>query len=327
MNQSTDKPIPQPVPIASPEQSNWPFILRLLGIAAGVVILVYVGWWGFLYTMQDKMLFPTDQLPMPTRQPRFKNTLVLHMKLDIGGTNEAWFIPGLGVTPKTPAPMVIFFHGNAELIDFQDQIVAEYTRRGINVLLPEYRGYGRSGGTPNLQDIQRDNENFYDTATKLPLVDPTRILFHGRSIGGAIAGQLASTRRPAALILESTFASMTELAHDRAAPGFLIKHPYQTNKVIQQLNRPMLIMHGSEDEIIPVHHGHMLQQANPNAIYAEFAAGHNDFPGNGNYQDYWKLIDKLLVETKIDPAIKTIPKPIAKTPATQPASTTQPTSK
>ena len=78
----------------------------------------------------------------------------------------------------------------------------------------------------------------------------------------------------------------------------------------------MPIMHGSNDIIIPVHHGHMLQQANPNAIYAEFSAGHNDFPGNGNHQEYWKFIDKLLLEAKIDPSIKSI----AKVPATQPTS-------
>lgn len=319
MNQDSGQPSENKsgkMPIQAQEPSNWPFIFRLLGIAAGVVILVYVAWWGFLYTMQDKLLFPVDKLPVPVRQPRFPNTIVLQIKLDGGGSNEAWFIPGRGITPNHPGPLVMFFHGNAELIDFQDQIVSEYTKRGISVLLPEYRGYGRSGGTPNLQNIQKDNEAFFDAAIKLPMVDPTHIIFHGRSLGGGIAAELATTRRPAGLILESTFASMAQLAHDRAAPAFLIKNPYQTDKVVAKLKRPILIMHGSNDEIIPVAHGHLLQQANPNATYVEYDAGHNDFPGMNNLPDYWKQIDKLLIETGIDPSIKPLPKPVAQKPAT-----------
>jgi fermentation-respiration switch protein FrsA (DUF1100 family) len=298
-----------------------------VGIAAGVVVLVYAVWWGVLYTMQNKMLFPTDKLPMPVRQPRFPNTLVMQLKLDDGSTNEAWLIPGRGVTPQHPGPLVVYFHGNAELIDFQDQIVSEYTKRGISVLMPEYRGYGRSGGEPNLTNIEKDNEHFFDTVIKQPIIDPTHIVFHGRSIGGAVAGQLAITRRPAGLILESTFASMAQMAHDRAAPAFLITNPYVTDKVVAKLKCPILIMHGSADDLIPVEHGHMLQQANPNATYVEYDAGHNDFPGMNNLPDYWAQIDKLLKEVGIDPSIKPAPqKPIAadkaQTPA--PAATEQP---
>ncbi|MAX25518.1 MAG: hypothetical protein CMJ19_13540 [Phycisphaeraceae bacterium] len=295
-------------PLIKPEEkSNWPFIIRLLAIAATTVILVYIVWWAVLYSLQDQMLFPVDKLPSPTRQPRFPNTLVLSLPLEEGGTNEAWLIPGRGVSPDKPAPLVIFFHGNAELIDFQDQIVNEYTKRGINVLLPEYRGYGRSAGTPGLVTIQEDNERFYDTVIKQPIIDPTRIVFHGRSIGGAIAGQLASTRRPAGLILESTLASMAQMANDRVAPSFLVKHDYKTDFVVSKLKCPILIMHGSVDEIIPVHHGHMLQQANPNATYLEYECGHNDFPGMNNLPDYWSQIDKVLGEIGIDTSIKPLP--------------------
>ena len=66
-------------------------------------------------------------------------------------------------------------------------------------------------------------------------------------------------------------------------------------------------MHGSVDEIIPVHHGHMLQQANPNATYLEYECGHNDFPGMNNLPDYWSQIDKVLGEIGIDTSIKPLP--------------------
>lgn len=313
MNQTSEKPT-SPTPATATgkpgETSNWPYIVRLLGIAAGVVVLVYGVWWGVLYTMQDKMIFPVDKLPMPVRQPRFANTLVLSLQLENGGTNEAWLIPGRGVDNQNPGPLVIFFHGNMELIDFQDQIVSEYTRRGISVLLPEYRGYGRSGGTPGRDAIEEDNEQFFDTVIKLPTVDPTRVVMHGRSIGGAICAELAAHRKPAGLILESTMASMAQMAWDRAAPAFLIKHPYVTDQVISKLKCPTLIMHGSADDVIPVEHGHMLQQANPNATYVEYDAGHNDFPGTNNLQAYWSQIDKLLREVGIDPAIRPAPKAV-----------------
>jgi pimeloyl-ACP methyl ester carboxylesterase len=312
------------------EQSNWPFIIRLLGIAGATVILVYVVWWALLYSWQDKMIFPVDSLPTPAREPKFPNTLVLKLQLDEGGSNEAWLIPGRGVNKDKPGPMVVYCHGNAELIDQQIQIVSEYTKRGISVLLPEYRGYGRSGGTPSLVNIQKDNEKFYDTVIKQPIIDPTRIVFHGRSIGGAIAAQLASTRRPAGMILESTLASMAQMAHDRAAPAFLVKHPYKTDVVVAALKCPILLMHGSMDDVIPVQHGHMLQQANPNATYVEYECAHNDFPGMNNLPDYWKQIDKLLGEVGIDASVKPIPvrpnatdAPKAQTPqADQPAKPT-----
>lgn len=324
MNQPSEQASSKPTAPKPQEQSNWPFIVRLLAIAAVTVLVVYGVWWGVLYTMQDKMIFPTDKLPMPTRQPRFANTLVLQLKLEEGGTNEAWFVPGVGVSKEHPAPMVMYFHGNGELIDFQDQVVSEYTKRGINVLLPEYRGYGRSGGKPGLKTIQEDNEKFFDTALKLPLVDPTKIVFHGRSIGGGVAGQLAVTRQPAGLILESTMANMAKMAHDRAAPGFLVKHKYVTDQVIARLKCPILVMHGSTDDLIPVEHGHLLQQANPKATYIEYDAGHSDFPGMNNLPDYWTQIDKLLTEVGIDPSIKPRPKKPQAAATDTPATDTKP---
>ncbi|HAI14263.1 MAG TPA: hypothetical protein DCM28_21340 [Phycisphaerales bacterium] len=309
MNQASDSNQNKPAATQPQEQSNWPFIVRLLVIAAITVVVVYGVWWGALYTMQDKLIFPVDQVPKPaSRQPRFANTLVLTLELEDGGKNEAWLIPGRGVTQANPAPLVVFFHGNAEIIDLQDQIVNEYTKRGINVLLPEYRGYGRSSGNPGLVTIDEDCKQFYDTVIKLPIVDPTKIVFHGRSIGGAVAGQLAITRQPAGLILESTLANMAKMATDRAAPGFLVKHKYITDQVVAKLKCPQLIMHGSVDDIIPVDHGHLLQQANPNATYVEFDAGHNDFPGMNNLPAYWSQIDKLLGEVGIDPTVKPLPK-------------------
>ncbi|MBL4700354.1 MAG: hypothetical protein JKX85_03770, partial [Phycisphaeraceae bacterium] len=77
MNQPTLPTSDNPVAPPLEPHSNWPFIMRLLGGALGVVVLVYVVWWGFLYTMQDKMLFPTHQLPSPQLQPKFPNTVVM----------------------------------------------------------------------------------------------------------------------------------------------------------------------------------------------------------------------------------------------------------
>ncbi len=321
---------PQP-PIQ--QMSHWPMIGRLILIAFGTVFAVYVLWWAVLYMMQDKMMFPIDSLPAPQRQPRYPNTLVLGLPLENGASNEAWFVPGYGVNEGSPGPVVMFFHGNAELIDYQDMVVAQYIQRGISVMLVEYRGYGRSGGIPSQENITVDNQQFFDIMLNLPMVDPTQIVFHGRSIGAAIAAQLARTRRPAGLILESAFASGGQMARDLAAPGFLVKNPFNTVKVVRLAKFPILIAHGTEDTLVPPHHAAMLLEAAPDATYVKYAIDHNRFPGVENVADYHHRIDEFLKTLGIDPTLKPVASPQAlpaktapepqQPPATAPA-TTQP---
>jgi fermentation-respiration switch protein FrsA (DUF1100 family) len=278
-----------------------PWYVRLLYSGLRVLLLVCIAWCAMLYIKQDSILFPVDMAPEAPAQPRLTQpgSERLFLELEDGSRVEAWLLPGEGASEDRPAPLVIFCHGNAEIIDHQKDIALRYQRLGCSVLLPEYRGYGRSGGRPSERGIVADAVAFYDQAVTHPTVDADRVVIHGRSLGGGVAAQLAGVRPCRALILESSFTSVAAMARDYWAPGFLVKHPFRTDRVIRQLSIPILIFHGTQDPIIPVEHGRMLHELAQNSIYVEFDCGHNEFPGTGNYQAYWEQIESFLEGARV----------------------------
>lgn len=229
--------------------------------------------------LQRKMLFPrfvigdvpSDDIARPAGVERWT------LDHDQGRT-EAWFVPGEGVSDRTPGPAVVFAHGNAELIDNNVDWLRVYTERGVNVLLVEYRGYGRSDGSPSQVRITDDFVAGYDRLAARPDVDAQRIVFHGRSIGGGVACALASERRPAALVLQSAFTSTGAMAARYLYPPFLVLDPFDNAAVVRAYDGPVLILHGTADTIIPVSHGRKLHALAPDSSLIEYDCGHNDFP-------------------------------------------------
>jgi hypothetical protein len=187
---------------------------------------------------------------------------------------------------------VILAHGNGELIDDNFPWMARYLDLGVSVLLPEYRGYGRSGGSPSQAAITADMERFYDWLVQRAEVDPARVMFHGRSLGGGVMAALAAARTPAAMILESTFTSVASIWTRALLPPFLCRHPFRTDAVMEKYRGPVLVFHGTRDEVIPVRHGRRLHESIPQSRYVEMPAGHNDFPPDP--EAYWSAIRAFL---------------------------------
>ena len=182
-----------------------------------------------------------------------------------------------------------------------DDYVAGFRALGFSVLLPEYRGYGQSDGQPSQETIIRDTAQFYDMIAARPDVDPTRIVFHGHSLGGAVAAQLAARRKPAALILVSTF---TRTAYFPLANGlppaleFVVRNPFHTDEVVAKLDRPILIFHGRRDETVSVTEGRKLHALAKNSTYVEYDCTHV-LPDDQTRQDYWAQISKFLKKSGI----------------------------
>ena len=277
-----------------------PFYRRLWFRIILYLAAAYVVWCAILYFRQDGMLFMPDMTERP-RLAQPANAVLTRMEIEGGEFVESWFFPVPSASADTPAPVVIFFHGNAEIIDFQDPIVRGYRDMGWSVLLPEFRGYGRSAGKPSQEAIVADAVRFYDQLIQDKGVDKSRIVFHGRSLGGGVAADLASGRRPCALILESTFASVASMAHKYCAPPFLVKNPFRTDRVVADLDIPILIMHGAGDHIIPVSHVRRLRDLSRRATYVEFDCGHNDFPGTGNEETYWAAVRDFISKANVIP--------------------------
>ena len=184
-------------------------------------------------------------------------------------------------------------------------VITPYFTMGFDVLLPEYRGYGRSDGVPSEEAIQQDMLSFHRQLVARDDIDANCIIYHGRAVGGAIAAKLARLCPPRAMILESTYSSFAAMAYQFAAPQILVSNPYHTDSAIARLDRPLLIFHGAEDDLIPVTHGRALRDAASPMLtrYVEYECGHEDFPGMPNRGDYWKQIRNFLGALGIRPVI------------------------
>lgn len=238
-------------------------------------------------------MFPTRLLDAHT-PPWDDEIVVLEHPTAGGDIARAWLWPHRAAAADRPAPLVCFLHGNAEQIDSQRPIAAAYRALGYSVLLPEYRGYGHSDGRPSQRNIVSDVVAFLKRTSDRDDVDATRIVLHGRSIGGALAAQVAAEHRPAAIIVESTITHAGAFAWRYGVPPFLVKNPLRTKDVLPTINVPTLIFHGERDRIVPVSHGRHLHELTPNSRLVTFDAGHNDFPGWGNEEDYWRAIATFL---------------------------------
>ncbi|HET9864874.1 MAG TPA: alpha/beta hydrolase [Steroidobacteraceae bacterium] len=201
---------------------------------------------------------------------------------DIEGSRvEAWLLPA---AVDGPAPLLIYAHGNGELIDFWAKPFAALRAAGIHVLLVEFPGYGRSEGRPSERSITATLLAAYDRAVRDPRVDAGRIVGYGRSMGGGAIGQLAARRPLAALILESTFSSLRDMVRAHRVPDWLIPNRFDTRAVLGNYPGPVLLIHGRRDEIIPATHAQALATAAPRAALHLLPCGHNDCPRQ------WELI-------------------------------------
>jgi fermentation-respiration switch protein FrsA (DUF1100 family) len=264
-------------------------------------IVFYGLWCAALFIFQDRIIYSSDMAPDPMRHSDRYGKTTIETKLDIegGGQVVSWFVPAPNADANHPAAVAVFFHGNAEIIDFEDEIVGPYRALGVSVLLPEYRGYGRSGGKPSQQAIIDDCIKLYDKMLERPDVDKSRIIFHGRSLGSGVAVQVAAKRKPAVIILQSSFTSMASMANQYAVPSFVVRDAYRTDQILPTLKIPTLLAHGTRDGIIPIAHAQRLKALAPQALLITYDCDHNGFPGDENCDDYWNKIAAFLRSAKI----------------------------
>jgi len=188
---------------------------------------------------------------------------------------HGWFVP---LRPESP--VVLFCHGNGGNISHRFDKLLILRRAGAAVLLFDYRGYGRSSGSPSEEGTYLDAETAYRWLTEEKKVPPGRIIVHGESLGGAVALELALRRRVAGLILESTFTSVVDMGR-HVFPFLPIKHMvrfrYDSLAKIQRVSAPVLVMHSPHDDIVPYAMGRRLYEAAPQPkTFCEMTGGHNE---------------------------------------------------
>jgi fermentation-respiration switch protein FrsA (DUF1100 family) len=189
---------------------------------------------------------------------------------------HGWFFP-----LKGECPVILFCHGNAGNISHRLENVRLLLREKLQVFLFDYRGYGRSSGTPSERGIYLDGLAAYDYLVEKERIPRANIIPFGRSLGAAVAIEISLKREAKSLITESAFTSTRDVARTTALffpVSYLLPAHYNNLKKIGRVAVPKLIIHGKADEIIPFSMGLMLFEAAeaPKYFLPLEGAGHND---------------------------------------------------
>lgn len=224
--------------------------LVTIGAAAGVA---------YLYGNSGKLIYKGTRLVK--QDPSVKDWDFHEAYVETSeGKTHLWFIPAADETDRT----ILFSHGNAGNLGDKLDSIGIFRGLGFNVLAYDYGGYGQSGGTTHEARMVEDIVAVWEYAVNELNIPPDQMIVHGRSMGGGPTAHLATRVSAGAVVLESTFCSLTELitARYRYLPKWLFgRNRFDTLSRIGDIDSPVLIIHSEEDSTIPYEQGERLYDA------------------------------------------------------------------
>lgn len=233
---------------------------------------------GLLYLMQPSMVFYPYRELVETPAARGLEYEDVQIDTDDGVRLHGWYIPREGAEE-----VVLFLHGNGGNISHRGDSISIFHRLGLNVLIIDYRGYGKSEGTPSEEGLYEDARSAWRYLIGKRGFRGEQIIIFGRSIGAAVATKLAAEltleRGPKKVILESAFSSARDMA-DRVLPLIsrvvMMRYPFNSMERIKDINARLLMLHSPDDEIIPYRLGEKLYQAaNEPKQFVKLKGDHN----------------------------------------------------
>lgn len=272
----------------------------MLRAAGGVLVLAaLLGLWSTRSAFGDLMLpleraliyfpsrasaFPTSAVGAPVEAVTFGSHASLY----------GWFVPG------RPDRTVLIFCGNGGNLTYRAPLLARMRRElDASLFIFDYQGYGRSGGVPSEAATYADARDALAYLRGRPDVAPGGIVYYGESLGSAVAVELAAEEPPLALVLNAPFTSIPDMArvHYRLLGPLLrlVQTRYDTAARIGGVNAPVLVVHGADDDVVPVEQGRRLFDAanEPKRLLIVPRAGHNDLVEVGGAA-YWDAVRDAL---------------------------------
>lgn len=245
----------------------------LLVLAAGYLCLLLL-----IYLLQAKLLyFPSVGGQHHGLSPTDVGLEYQQVELitEDGVRLHGWYLPA-----ENESATLLFCHGNAGTIAHRLDSLLLFHRLGCSVLIYDYRGYGKSEGRPFEQGTYADAASAWNYLVTTKKKSPQEIILFGRSLGAAIAAELATRVEPGGLILESAFTSVPDLAaqlYPFLPVRLLSRFSYNTRARLAAISCPVLIIHSARDEIIPYSHAQELFAAAQQAKeLLTISGGHND---------------------------------------------------
>ncbi|HRH49698.1 MAG TPA: alpha/beta fold hydrolase [Panacibacter sp.] len=248
-------------------------------IAAGYIALMLL-----LYFIQEKFIFKPEKLSQD-----FEYKYDVPFKELFFDVEPGVSINGLHFYCANPKGLILYFHGNTRSIKGWSKYAKDFSRYQYDVVLVDYRGFGKSTGKRSEKEMLNDMQFVYDTLAVQ--YHEHHILVYGRSMGSGFATKIAADNKPRYLIIDSPYYSLKKVA-ERYAPilphRLLLRYQLRTDKWITRVNCHTYIIHGTKDRLIPISHSEKLQQLNPHKITLIRIHGgrHNNLPSFPQYHNF-----------------------------------------
>jgi fermentation-respiration switch protein FrsA (DUF1100 family) len=246
-------------------------LLALCGFTA----IILAAWY-----FHEKLIFsPSTQLASTPEAMHLQYEDV-HITTPDGTIIHGWHIPADEGLLAHKNLTMLHFHGNAGNISHRLDYIKIFHELGLNTFIIDYHGYGRSGGKPSVKGTEEDALAAWDWLITEKGVPAEKIVLHGHSLGGGVAGWLAGQVQPAGLILEGTFTSLADAGkvfYPFLPVKMVLKDVYNTRKNLCGKDIPALFAHSPEDEIIPYSLGRELYESYTGPkTFLKLAGSHNE---------------------------------------------------
>ena len=267
-------------------------LLRILFSVARIVIASYAGLCLYMYLFQSRYVYYPSSTVHADPEDIGLDFQDLRLTVE-DETVHAWAVPPSADSSK----WVVYCHGNAGNIGHRLDMIQLFHELGFGVMIFDYRGYGESTGKPTEANTYADALAAWNWLTAEHGVAEEDVIVFGRSLGGAIAAWLAVETSPGALVLDSAFTSIPDMGK-RLYPYLPVRLfariRYPTEKYVEQVKCPVLVLHSPTDEIVPFEFGRRLfEAASEPKTFVELDGGHNDARGGEGWDYTSRLVDGL----------------------------------
>lgn len=264
----------------------------LVGLTCAYLVVIAA-----LYFFQDRLVYFPDPRRITPEEAGLTGVeeVVLERPAESGA--EAARVVGWYVPARGGGPTLLYFHGNGGSLINRAARVAKYRDAGLGVLLMTYRGYGGSTGRPSEKKNIGDGQAAYRWLRDKGVAAKS-IVVYGESLGSGIAVPVAAGHDVGALVLETPFSSVVDVGAERfrwAPVRLAIRDKYNSVAVIGQVKAPVLVLHGTEDEVVPYKFGKRLFDAasEPKTLKTYEGGRHNDLYSRGAWDDIERFLADL----------------------------------
>ncbi len=259
----------------------------MLYVLAGLYVLIIV----LLMLLENYVVYPAPRFPVGDWDPAYLDFENVFFESADGTQLHGWYVPH-----AQPRGYLLYCHGNGEHVAYNADLVQLLNERyQLGVFIFDYRGYGRSAGRPNEKGVTADGHAALGWLLQREGITAGDVIVMGRSLGGAVAVDIASQRGAKALVVENTFTRMPDVAatiYWFLPVKLFMRNRFNSLAKIKDFKGPLLLSHGKRDSIVPFELGKRLYDASESVDKQLFVVDNGDH-NDRQPREYYQLLDRF----------------------------------